>query len=79
MNYSTMNLLTGLLGYFLLICYIQELTLAAPTHVKRDQEYRNVLFDEYGCRINKAAEAVRAKLHVSCQCQLQLHNCVCKF
>ena len=60
-----MNSLTGLLGFFLLICYLQELSLAALTHVKRDQEYRNALFDAYGCRILKAAEAVRNKLNVS--------------
>ena len=60
-----MQLLTGLLGCILLTCYLQELSLAAPTHVKRDQEYRNALFDEYGCRIQKAADAVRTKLNVS--------------
>ena len=60
-----MNSLTGLLGCFLLICYLQELSLAAPTHVKRDQEYRNALFDAYGCRILKAADVVRNKLNVS--------------
>ena len=60
-----MQQLTGLLGCILLICYLQEHSLAAPTHVKRDQEYRNALFNEYGCHIQKAAEAVRAKLNVS--------------
>ena len=60
-----MQRLTGLLGCVLLICYFQELSLAAPTHVKRDKEYRNALFNEYGCRIQKAAEAVRAKLNVN--------------
>ena len=62
-----MKTLTGLrlLGCFLLICYLQELTLAAPTHAKRDQEYRNALFDAYGCRVLKAADAVRNKLNVS--------------
>ena len=56
----------GLLGCFLLICYLQELSLAAPTHVKRDQEYRNALFDAYGCRVLKAADVLRNKLNVSC-------------
>ena len=60
-----MQLLTGLLGCILLICCLQELSSAAPTHVKRDQEYRNALFDEYGCRVQKAADAVRSKLNVS--------------
>ena len=60
-----MQRLKGLLGCVLLICYFQKLSLAAPIHVKRDQEYRNALFNEYGCRIQKAAEAVRAKLNVS--------------
>ena len=62
---STMKLLTGLLGCFLLICYLQEPSLAAPTHVKRDQELRNALFDVYGCRVVKAADGVRNKLNVS--------------
>ena len=60
-----MKLLTGLLGGFLFICYFQELSLAAPTHVKRDQELRNALFDVYGCRVQKAADGVRNKLNVS--------------
>ena len=54
-----------LLGCFLLICYLQETSLAAPIHVKRDQEYRNALFDAYGCRVLKATDAVRNKLNVS--------------
>ena len=63
-----MKSLTGLgfLGCFLLICYFQELSLAAPSHVKRDQEYRNALFDAYGCRVLKAADVLRNKLNVSC-------------
>ena len=60
-----MKTFTGLLGCFLLICYFQELSLAAPSHVKRDQEYRNALFDAYGCRVLKATDAVRNKLKVS--------------
>ena len=63
-----MKSLTGLLGCFLLICYLQDLNLAAPTmstHAKRDQEYRNALFDAYGCRVLKATDAVRNKLNVS--------------
>ena len=40
-------------------------SLAAPTHVKRDQELRNALFDVYGCRVVKAADGVRNKLNVS--------------
>ena len=63
--FYTMKSLTGLLGCFLLIWYLQEPSLAAPTHVKRDQEYRNALFDAYGCRVLKAAEAVRNKLDIS--------------
>ena len=60
-----MKLLSGLIGCFLLNCHLQELSLAAPTHVKRDQEYRNALFDAYGCRILEAADVVRNKLDVS--------------
>ena len=68
-----MQLFAGLLGGFLLIFYLHGCSLAAPTHVKRaapthvkrDAEYRNALFDEYGCRIQKAAEAIRNKLDVS--------------
>ena len=60
-----MKLLSGLIGCFLLNCHLQEPSLAAPTHVKRDQEYRNALFDAYGCRILKAADVVRNKLDVS--------------
>ena len=48
------------------MCYLQELSLAAPSHVKRDQEYRNALFDAYGCRVLKAADVLRNKLNVSC-------------
>ena len=44
---SIMKLLTGLLGCFLFICYLQKPSLAAPTHVKRDQEYRNALLDTH--------------------------------
>ena len=60
-----MKTFTGLLGFFLLICYLQEFSLAAPSHVKRDQEYRNALFDAYGCRVLKATDAVKNKLDVS--------------
>ena len=62
-----MKTITGLtlLRYFLLICCLQVTSLAAPTHVKRDQEYRNALFDAYGCRVLKATDAVRNKLNVS--------------
>ena len=60
-----MKTFTGLLGFFLLICYLQELSLAAPSHVKRDEEYRNALFDAYGCRVLKAADVLRNKLNVS--------------
>ena len=60
-----MQLFTGLIGCFMVFCYLQGPTLAAPTRAKRNQEYRNALFDEYGCRIQKAADAVRSKLNVS--------------
>ena len=60
-----MKSLTGLLACCLLICYLQELSLAAPTHIKRNEEYRNALFDAYGCRILKAAYLVRSKVNVS--------------
>ena len=49
----------GLLECFLLICSLQEFSLAAPTHVKRDQEYRNALFDTYSGHVLKAADSVR--------------------
>ena len=61
-----MNMLTHSLACFLLICYLLELSVTAPTHVKRDQEYRNALFDAYGCRVLKAADVLRNKLNVSC-------------
>ena len=62
----------------LLIGCFQMLGMAAPTlqanndapivsnssDVKRDAEYRNILFGIYSCRIQKAADAVRAKLEV---------------
>ena len=46
------------------------LTRAQPScsysySIKRDQEYRNALYGEYSCRIQKAADAVRTKLNVS--------------
>ena len=63
--HSTMKLLTGLLGGFLLICSLQQPSLAAPGHVKRDQKYVKALFDVYGCRVVKAASLVRSKLNVS--------------
>ena len=63
-----MKLLTGLLGGFLLICYLQQPSQAAPSHVKRDQGYVNALFEEYGCRVEKAASLVRSKLKVSRNC-----------
>lgn len=63
-----MKLLTGLLGCFLLICYLQQPCLAAPSHVKRDQGYVNALFDVYGCRVVKAASLVRSKSKVSRNC-----------
>ena len=61
---------------FLLIGCFQMLGMAAPTlqannnapivsnssDIKRDAEYRNILFGMYSCRIKKAADAVRAKL-----------------
>ena len=56
--HSTMKLLTGLLGGFLLICSLQQPSLAAPGHVKRDQKYVKALFDVYGCRVVKAASLV---------------------
>ena len=61
-----MKPLTGLLACLLLIiCFLQEFSLAAPTHLKRDKEYRNALFNAYGCRVLKAADLVRNKLNVS--------------
>ena len=60
-----MKPLTGLLACLLLICFLQEFSLAAPTHLKRDKEYRNALFNAYGCRVLKAADLVRSKLNVS--------------
>ena len=60
-----MKSLTGLLAFCLLFSYLQELSLAAPTHVKRDEEYRNALFNAYGCRVLKAADLVRSKVNVS--------------
>ena len=60
-----MKSLTGLLSFCLLFSYLQELSLAAPTHVKRDEEYRNALFNAYGCRVLKAAYLVRSKINVS--------------
>ena len=63
--HSTMKLFTGLLGGFLLICYLQQPCIAAPSHVKRDQGHVNALFDQYGCRVEKAASLVRSKLNVS--------------
>ena len=62
---SNMKMFTGLLVCTLFICYSLELSLAAPTHIKRDQKYRNKLYGEYSCRIQKAADAVRTKLNVS--------------
>ena len=59
-----MKLLTGLLGCIMFICYLQELSVAAPIRVKRDQEYRNLLFGQYSCHIEKAANTVRTKLNV---------------
>ena len=63
----------------LLIGCFQMLGMAAPTlqanndapivsnssDIKRDAEYRNILFGIYSCRIKKAADAVRAKLQVT--------------
>ena len=61
-----MQSVTKLLGCILFICHLQASSLAAPTHViKRDQEYRNILFGQYSCRIQKAADSVRTKLNVS--------------
>ena len=61
-----MKMFTGLLGCTLFICYSLELSLAAPTHIKRDQEYRDILYAYiYSCRIQTAADAVRTKLNVS--------------
>jgi len=62
----------------LLIGCFQMLGMAAPTlqansdapivlnssDIKRDAEYRNILFGIYSCRVTKAADAVRAKLQV---------------
>lgn len=60
---------------FLISC-LQQYGLAAPasqanedvaavsSDVKRDAEYRDALFAIYGCRVYKAASAVRAKLQV---------------
>ena len=59
-----MKFFTGLLGSILLICYLQELSLAAPTDVKDQEKYRNILFEEYSCRIQKVADAVKTKLNV---------------
>ena len=59
-----MKLLTGLLGCIMFICYLQEFCVAAPFRVKRDQEYRNLLFGQFNCHIEKAANTVRAKLNV---------------
>ena len=62
-----MKIFTGLLGCTLFICYSLELSLAAPTHIKRNQVSSNILtlYGEYSCRIQKAADAVRTKLNVS--------------
>ena len=66
----------AILNYFLLISCFQLLSMAAPTllakkgvpilssHIKRDVEYRNTLFSTYRCRVEKATEAVTAKLEV---------------
>ena len=62
---SNMKMFTGLLVCTLFICYSLELSLAAPIPIKRNQEYRNILYGEYSCRIQKAADAVRTKLNVS--------------
>ena len=59
-----MKMYTVLPACLLLICYLQELSLAAPTHVKRDEEYRNALFDAYGCHVLKAVDVLRNKLNV---------------
>ena len=60
-----MKPLTGLLACLLLICFLLEFSVAAPMHLKRDKEYRNALFNAYGCRVLKAADLVRSKLNVS--------------
>ena len=78
--HSTMKSLTGLLGGFLLICYFQQASLAAPSHIKRNQEYVNALFDVYSCRVMKAANLVVSKLiNVSRNCldvtmSCKIHN-----
>ena len=64
-----MQLLTGLLGCLLLICYLQQTSIAAPTHVKRNQEDTvTLLFNGYACRVLKAAQLVTDKLNVSLYC-----------
>ena len=61
----------------LLLTFITRVGLATPTskakedrsgvpfNIKRDVEYRNTLLGSYVCRIQKAADAVGAKLQVS--------------
>jgi len=62
----------------LLIGCFQMLCMAAPTlqanndapivlnssDIKKDADYRNILFGIYSCQVKKAADAVRAKLQV---------------
>ena len=59
-----MKFFTGLLGSILLICYLQEPSLAAPTDVKDQEKYTSILFTEYSCRIQKVADVVKTKLNV---------------
>ena len=72
-------LMFAVFEYLLLISFLQHFSLAAPTlqtsedvavtsvhtDVKRNVEYRNAQFGAYICRVQKAADLVRAKVNVS--------------
>ena len=49
--------------HFVHMLLIQALSLAAPTHVKKIEK-------QYNCRIQKAADTVKAKLKIS-----EYHRC----
>ena len=67
----------AVLDCILFFCCLQQFGLAAPTveadenldavssDIKRDAEYRNVLFGVYACRVKKATEATVDKIEVT--------------
>ena len=55
---------------YLLVTGVQQFSLAAPTLQTRGTEYRNVLFGNYLCHVQKAADLVWNKIQVRLKCSI---------